>query len=271
MSGNPLAGKVEVLGQTLTNIVYCLPGETTVLKAPGLWLDGKCEDRRTQEGPSLEKEEKIYNIIGGHPRIVKCLGLVDVVPGVIGLKLERATIGCVRSYILDHRDDPPPIGERLRMALEFAEGMAYLHKKDVIWHDASTRNALFFDDFHIKLCDFGASFVKGRLDFEADQGYDLLSELPLRGREEDEISVEAKELFALGSAIFEITEWKLPFDPIDDFEIINRMVSEDKLTPIPEDNPARDIIDGCWQERYGRAESIVEDLRAMAFVGACRP
>lgn len=72
-----------------------------------------------------------------------------------------------------------------------------------------------------------------------------------------------KELFALGSAIFEITEWKVPYDDIPELSI-PQMVYEDKLPSILEENPARDIIDGCWHERYDMAESIVRELSVIA-------
>ncbi|KAL2753134.1 hypothetical protein ACRALDRAFT_1083579 [Sodiomyces alcalophilus JCM 7366] len=260
MSGNPLIGRVEVFGETPTSVVYCLPGETTVLKAPELWLDGKRYDRRPLEG-SLAKEDTIYTILGEHPRIVKSLGLEDIAPGVTALRLERATIGCVRKYILEHRDNPPPMNKRLRMALEFTEAVAYLHRKGVTWHDISTRNALFFDDLHIKICDFGASFVDG-YDFEPEQGYESRYEVPSRGRKLSEIPFRVQELFALGSAIFEITEWKVPYDGIPEPQIV-QLVYSDKLSFISEDNPARDIIDRCWHEKYDTAETILKELGEM--------
>ena len=257
MSGNPLIGRVEVFAETPTSIVYCLPGETTVLKAPELWLDGKRYDRRPQEG-SLTKEDTIYTILGDHPRIVKSLGLEVIAPGVEALRLERATIGCVRKYILEHRNNLPPINERLRMALEFTEAVAYLHRKGVTWHDISTRNALFFDNFHIKICDFGASFVDG-YGFEPDQGYETRYDVPPRGRKRSEIPFRIKELFALGSAIFEIMEWKVPYDGIAEPDIL-QMVYSDKLSSISSENPARDIVDRCWHEKYDTAETILMEL-----------
>lgn len=260
MPGNPLAGKVEILGQTFTSIVYCLPGETTLLKAPVLWLDGECHDRRPDEG-ALEKEDTIYKVLGDHPRIVKSLGLETVAPGVTALRLERATIGCVRKYILDHHNDPPPMKERLRMALEFSEAVDYLHQKGVIWHDISARNALFFDDLHVKICDFGASSVEG-YDFELDQGYESRYELPPRGRKDADIPIRAKELFALGSAVFEITEWNVPYDGVSEHDLV-WMVYRDELPSISEDNPVRDVIDRCWHEKYEAAESVIRDLRVM--------
>lgn len=98
---HPLYGKVEILGQTWTSVVYCVPSETTVLKTPELWVDGKRHDKRPNKG-FFEKEDKIYKILGDHPRIVKSLGLEQVAPGVTALRLERATFGSVRDYIMGH-------------------------------------------------------------------------------------------------------------------------------------------------------------------------
>ena len=216
MPGNPLVGKVEVFGETQTSIVYCQTGEDTVLKAPELWLDGKGYARRPLEG-SLEKEDAIYKLLKDHPRIVRSFGLETIAPGVTALRLERATVGCLRLYILNHRDDPPPIPLRLRMAREFAEGMAHLHSKGVLWHDVSPRNALLFDGMHVKLCDFGASFA-GEGD-DVGPMNDTRCTVPRRGRREEDIPVMVCELFALGSAVFEILEWRVPYDGVEDVEI----------------------------------------------------
>ncbi|KAK2415293.1 LEAF RUST 10 DISEASE-RESISTANCE LOCUS RECEPTOR-LIKE PROTEIN KINASE 1.4 [Trifolium repens] len=46
---------------------------------------------------------------------------------------------------------------RLNIALETAEALAYLHKKDVIHRDVKSNNILLDEKFHVKVADFGLS------------------------------------------------------------------------------------------------------------------
>jgi hypothetical protein len=103
-------------------------GRTTVFKARESCLDGKADARRTREGAREMCRTRYIVFSASTLRIVKSFG-VETIPGVKALKLERATIGCAWKHTLEHRDDPPPIHARLRVALAFAEAMAYLHQE----------------------------------------------------------------------------------------------------------------------------------------------
>jgi hypothetical protein len=75
--------------------------------------------------------------------------------------------------------------------------------------DLSTRNLLLFDDveYRVKLCDFGASLFN---DHHCGLGgfYESHYTLPPRGRKHHDVPLIARELFAIGMAIYELTEWK---------------------------------------------------------------
>ncbi|KAK3323202.1 kinase-like domain-containing protein [Cercophora scortea] len=260
-SGNPLAGVLDVLKYTPSSYVYTEVGNcSTVLKGQEIWCHGKSQGvRHFVVDGALQHEAAVYDRLGDHPLITKCLGLEEVGPNVLALRLERSTIGSIRYYIIEHPDKAPPMKDRLRMSLEFAEGMHYLHEKGVIWGDASVRNALFFDDLRVKLCDFGGSTWEG-CKFEPGEGYEIRYELPLRGRTRGELTPTAKEIFALGSAIYEMTEWKIPDGDLSEEDVDMKWRRDQRPDPSP-DNPAGDVIKKCWLEIYGSVSEAVEDLK----------
>ena len=225
MSGNPVVGKLDVVGSTLFSYVYAVAGDDnkTVLKTRELRCDGH----------------------------------------VHALRLERSHMGAVRKYILDHPSpsEAPSVASRARMALDFAEGLGHCHARGVRCGDFSTRNVLLFDGLRVKLCDFGAATLKGS-DFKPFQCYEVRYQLPPRGRDEDKVPRMAEELFALGSAIHEVMEWRVPFWGVLDYELDGRYADDD-LPEVAADNITADVIRKCWQEEYESAGQVVVDLQRL--------
>ena len=91
-----------------------------------------------------------------------------------------------------------------------------MHSKSVYYCDLSCRNVFLFENWVVKLGDFGGSKIDDRDPRGAEE---VRYELPLRGREWEERGYVERELFALGSALYEITAWKQPFDGLSETEV----------------------------------------------------
>jgi hypothetical protein len=79
---------------------------------------------------------------------------------------------------------------------------------------AVCRRLSFFDDYRVKIGEFGGSVheVHG---FEETVSEEIQYELPRRGRDCNQRSVIKRELFALGSAIYEIMAWEKTIPGLD--------------------------------------------------------
>ncbi|KAH7317304.1 kinase-like domain-containing protein [Rhexocercosporidium sp. MPI-PUGE-AT-0058] len=230
----------------------------TVLKGYQVWFDGNlvfdygatCEER-------LAREAAIYKHLGKHPRILTCFGLEEVHPGVHSLRLEMAPLGCIRTYIRKNANSPPPIQHRLQMALDVATGLNYMHLRGAMSCDLSCTNLFVFDELRVKLGDFGGALLEG-FNFKWDQTHESRYHLPSRGREYDDVPLMKRELFSLGSAIYEITEWKKPFPELNDDEVDDKYAREE--FPPLNGNIARHIIWNCWAEAYATVQEVANDL-----------
>ncbi|CCT75831.1 uncharacterized protein FFB20_00844 [Fusarium fujikuroi] len=103
--------------------------------------------------------------------------------------------------------------------------------------DISTGNVLIFSDDTLRICDFTSSALAS------------------------ELSMMERELYAVGSAIYEITEWKFPYAGIDGdiWDIV-----EAGIAPvIGIENTARGIIYRCWKFGYDSASAVLGDLTAL--------
>jgi hypothetical protein len=96
------------------------------------------------------------------------------------------------------------------MTLDVVMGLDYLHSKDVQYCVMSCRNLVLFDGYRVRLGDLGASLLKV-YEFNPTFCEESQYELPLRGSPFEGRPSIKRELFALGSAIYEITMWKRPF------------------------------------------------------------
>ena len=82
---------------------------------------------------------------------------------------------------------------------------------------------MLFDGYRIKIGDFGGSIIKGReLSFPVTVAEEAQYELPCRGRDRHELPTMKRELFALGSCMYEIMAWIRPFQDLRDSEVTKR-------------------------------------------------
>ncbi|PVH86097.1 kinase-like protein [Cadophora sp. DSE1049] len=214
------------------------------------------------------KEATIYEALGQHHYILPYLGLEistvsrkGTTPMTWAIRLERAPHGCLRDYILKTATNPPKEQTRLELAVQFAEGVAHIHGCNVIWGDLSTRNALLFDNPRLKLCDFAESDL---MDNYPRDWYGCEDRYCPPGSERPQfhdIGTMYCEVFALGTAIYEIVEWKVPYGPqATEDEVLDALV--DGIWPqISSDNPAEGIIRRCWEYKYESSQQVVDDLK----------
>lgn len=246
----------KLLGLGATSYVTTTD-DRTVLKGHQVWREGKYYIGRENCEEELAREAAIYVHLGEHPQILKCFGLEKHCAGVHSLRLELAPLGCLRQYIAEHPHQPPPLRTQLQMALEVTIGVAYLHGKGVKHCDLSCRNLFLFDGFRVKLGDFGASLLEGSK-FTSTFCEESQYELPLRGRQFRDRPPIKRELFALGSAIYEITAWERPFQDLEDNEVEERYAREE--FPSLEDNIAGLVIQKCWNEEFESADEVLKAL-----------
>lgn len=234
----------------------------TALKGYQVWEDGKiraCCEHDSEK--VLAREAFIYKHLGEHPHILRCYGLEEVHPGVNSLRLEYATLGDVRKFIREHKAAPLSTGIRLRMALDSALGLSHVHLKRVQHCNMSCRNLFLFDNYRVKIGDFGGSLIEGHDELKESVCEEAAYELPLRGREFWSRPSRKRELFALGSAIYEIMAWALPYEGVEDDEIL-RMYAAEAFPPL-EGILASNVIRMCWDEKFESADEVVEALQSL--------
>lgn len=232
------------------------PNPRFVLKGYEVWHNGRCEMRFQPVEDSkaaLAIENTVYQRLGFHPHIVKFAGRELIAKDTFSLKLERAE-GDLRGLILKR---PAPAEQtRLKMAVQIACGMAYIHSKNVFHCDFSCRNVFVFEDWLVKIGDFGGSKIDNQEPLGAEE---VRYELPLRGRKWKARDYMKRELFALGCAIYEVMAWKVPFAEMTEEQTEKNYDNE--VFPKTDGLLGGDIIRKCWNEKFEMAEDVERALR----------
>ncbi|KAF8850243.1 kinase-like protein [Acephala macrosclerotiorum] len=246
-----------ILGTGSLGIVSVYEPDTRfILKGYEVWHNGRCEMRfqPTEDSrAALAVEDTVYQRLGFHPHILKYDGQALVAKDTFSIKLERAA-GDLRGLIL--KRTAPAEQTRLKMAVQISCGMAHIHSKNVFHCDLSCRNVFVFEDWLVKIGDFGGSKIDNQEPLGAEE---VRYELPLRGRAWQARDYRKRELFALGCAIYEIMAWKIPFAEMTEDQTEKNYANE--VFPDTDGLLVGDIIRACWNEEFETAKDVEKALR----------
>lgn len=218
--------------------------DTTILKYPHSKGTGS-------EG--LHAESKMLQQLGHHHRVIAFKGQHED-----GLLLEYAPNGSLQSY-LEHTD--LPVGERVRLARETAEGVAYAHQKNVLICDIHVRNILLDAELHIKLCDFQGRLLSsdGEVLISGGASENAESFMP---RHDKEYADFKTDIFALGSTIYFIMTGHRPYpeyDTIDDETKFEELYLKADFPPL-DVRLGGNVVRNCWKGTYDSAAEAADDL-----------
>ena len=203
----------------------------------------------------------IYELLGRHPRIVTYHGHDPV---SFELLLQRHPKGDLCSYLQQHPE--VPFQTRLAWAVEIAQGIAYLHSKEVIWNDMHLGNVLVTDDLHVVLCDFGASYLKPSSTYFFNIGPPLQFTCPdnYYGR-----TNKRQDIFGFGVILFLILSKRYPHCPtsgftpsINELDKTFHLHQDCKFDALPDAifPQFAQIVDNCFSISYQSGAELLLDL-----------
>lgn len=156
---------------------------------------------------------------------------------------------------------PPPLQKQ--MALEIAQGLQYLHVRDILHRDLKSANVLVNADNHAKLSDFGlsktrATSVKTTLR-KSEATRWLAPECFTRGG----VYTAQSDIYSYGVILWELVTGKRPYAGATDAEIPERTIKgkRDTLDGISE--PYASLIKGCWTIDPAKRPTLVHIIQTL--------
>jgi len=220
---------------------------------------------------SLIREREIYEALGEHPYILKYYGSIpmDGDGGASALWLERAEYDTIRS-ILEHSTPLPvellPIVNdsrtRWRWIFQLISALAHLHAHSFIHCDISCRNIVVTSSLDAKLIDFGSSAILREKGLGAEEAR---YSCPLKILANKLPSFQS-DIFALGSAMYEILTGSPPYNDITSEEAEERF--ELLQFPNTANLGAGDVILGCWMGKFLAVTQVESELKMVTFTAS---
>ena len=181
-------------------------------------------------------------------RVVLQMGACTVPPNLC-IVSEFVTKGSLFKFLHRTESFNPSMELKLRMALDVARGVHYLHtcKPPIIHGDLKSPNLLLDRNYVVKVCDFGLSRVKiaAKLSVVSDMGTpewtapEVLQSNP---------SSEASDVYSFGVVLWELMTMKVPWADKNPMQVVLTVGFHKERLEIPNDAPDRikRIIDKCF-------------------------
>ncbi|KAJ8560609.1 hypothetical protein K7X08_022469 [Anisodus acutangulus] len=201
-------------------------------------------------GESLEEFRSEVRIMKRlrHPNVVLFMGAVTRSPhlSIVTEFLHRGSL-----YRLLHRpNNQLDERRRLRMALDAARGMNYLHNCTpmIVHRDLKSPNLLVDKNWVVKVCDFGLSRMKNST-FLSSRSTAGTAEWMAPEVLRNEPSNEKCDVYSFGVILWELCTLQQPWGGMNPMQVVGAVGFQHRRLDIPEDmDPAiADIITKCWQ------------------------
>ncbi|XP_068661870.1 probable serine/threonine-protein kinase SIS8 [Aristolochia californica] len=199
-----------------------------------------------------------------HPNVVLFMGAVTRAPNlsIVTEFLPRGSL-----YRLIHRPNNQLEERRcLRMALDVARGMNYLHNcTPVIVHrDLKSPNLLVDKNWVVKVCDFGLSRMKHNT-FLSSRSTVGTAEWMAPEVLRNEPSDEKCDVYSFGVILWELSTLQQPWGGMNPMQVVGAVGFQHRCLDIPDDmDPAvAAIIKRCWQTDPKLRPSFSEIMGAL--------
>lgn len=179
-----------------------------------------------------------------HPAVLKCVAASLKSPNVL-LVTEFMKRGTLFDVLYKHHIKLTWSMIR-KMALQLAEGLAYMEEQNIVHRDIKASNILVDGSYNAKIGDFGLAGppmppndagVSGTYQYMAPE---LLSGAPHSAK---------SDVYAYGLVVWEMISGSPPFFGVDPMEAAQQVMDANARPPIPAHclRPYADVIQKCWR------------------------
>ncbi|XP_078431687.1 serine/threonine/tyrosine-protein kinase HT1-like [Wolffia australiana] len=186
-----------------------------------------------------------------HPNI---LGFVAACkkPPVFCIITEYLSGGSLRRFLHKQEPNSVPLNLVLKLALDIARGMRYLHSQGILHRDLKSENLLLAEDMSVKVADFGISCHESQCgDSKSFTGtYRWMAPEMIKGKRH----TRKVDVYSFGIVLWEILTALIPFSELTPEQAAFAVAQKNARPPIPAQCPPmlRCLMGKCWSANPGK-------------------
>jgi serine/threonine protein kinase len=184
-----------------------------------------------------------------HPNVVLFMA-ASTKPPRMCIVMEFMSLGSL--YDLIHNELIPdiPLALKVRLGLQAAKGMHFLHSSGIVHRDLKSLNLLLDAKWNLKVSDFGLTRFKGDLkDSQQQQQGSIHWMAPEILAEETDIDFVLADIYAFGIILWELLTREQPYAGLTPAAIAVAVIRDDARPNMPEGHVDADyekLITDCW-------------------------
>ncbi|KAF3781391.1 Serine/threonine-protein kinase [Nymphaea thermarum] len=180
-----------------------------------------------------------------HPNIISFVAACKK-PPIFCIITEYMSGGSLRKYLHQQEPHSLPMKLVLRLALDIARGMHYLHSRGILHRDLKSENLLLGDNMCVKVADFGISCLESQCDdVKGFMGtYRWMAPEMIKERQH----TKKVDVYSFGIVFWEILTALIPFQDMTAEQAAYAVSQKNARPPIPATCPAAisSLINHCW-------------------------
>ncbi|XP_060204843.1 serine/threonine/tyrosine-protein kinase HT1-like [Lycium barbarum] len=201
-----------------------------------------------------------------HPNIITFIAACKK-PPVFCIITEYLPGGSLRKYL--HQQEPysVPLNIVVKLALDIAHGMQYLHAEGILHRDLKSENLLLDGDMCVKVADFGISCLESQCG--SAKGFTGTYRWMAPEMIKEKNHTKKVDVYSFGIVLWELLTALTPFDDMTPEQAAFAVCQKKARPPIPAACPVavRKLIKRCWANNPHKRphfEEIVTVLESYA-------
>lgn len=198
-----------------------------------------------------------------HPNLVRCYGgYANSTTDTYFLVMDLMKCDVFKAL---QKDSPWIIDSEImvRIALQTAKGLEYLHQCNLIHRDLKSVNLLIDENYNVKVCDFGLSRMVAPKKQNMTGNVGTVSWIAPEVFEKQPYDMKA-DVYSFGIVLWELYTKQVPFDNISTFEIPVAVIRGDR-PPIPKDCPKDycKLMKECWNKKPSKRPTFSKVVKTL--------
>ncbi|KAJ6845569.1 serine/threonine-protein kinase HT1-like [Iris pallida] len=199
-----------------------------------------------------------------HPNIIRFVAACKK-PPVFCIITEYMAGGSLRKYLHNQEPYSLPLKLVLRLALDIAHGMNYLHSEGILHRDLKSENILLGEDLSVKVADFGISCLESQCG--SRKGFTSTYRWMAPEMIKEKHHTRKVDVYSFGVVLWELLTALIPFHDMNPEQAAFAVAQKNARPPLPASFPAAlsHLISRCWvtnPDKRPQFEEIVSILES---------